>query len=220
MTRHREPDELLDAYLAEGMQVLPDRVVEAVLDEVHRTRQRAAFGPWRIERMNSAFKLALAAAAVVAVALAGITFLPRVGGGFGGTGASTPTPVPTPAATPISLPLDPQSLTVSEPGTYLAGAPFQVPITMTVPAGWVGKVGGPYAAYLDRAPVGSGNAGIEFTLSQALFADPCHADRGFLAPQPGPTVDDLAAALARLPGFTATTRPRSPSMATAASSSR
>ena len=35
MTRHREPDELLDAYLAEGMQVLPDRVVDAVLDEVH-----------------------------------------------------------------------------------------------------------------------------------------------------------------------------------------
>ena len=59
MTRHREPDELLDAYLAEGMQVLPDRVVDAVLDEVHRTRQRAVFGPWRIERMNTVLKLAL-----------------------------------------------------------------------------------------------------------------------------------------------------------------
>ena len=28
------------------MEVLPDRVVDAVLDEVHRTRQRAVFGPW------------------------------------------------------------------------------------------------------------------------------------------------------------------------------
>ena len=80
MTKHREPDELLEAYLAEGMRVLPDRVVDAVLDEVHRTRQRAAFGPWRTQRTNSALKLVLTAAAVVAVALAGITFLPRNGG--------------------------------------------------------------------------------------------------------------------------------------------
>ena len=47
MTTPRDPDALLAAYLAEGMEVLPDRVVDAVLDEAHRTRQRAVFGPWR-----------------------------------------------------------------------------------------------------------------------------------------------------------------------------
>ena len=47
MTKPRDPEALLTAYLAGGMEVLPDRVVDAVLDEVHRTSQRAGLGPWR-----------------------------------------------------------------------------------------------------------------------------------------------------------------------------
>ena len=54
MTTPRDPEALLAAYLVDGMEVLPDRVVDAVLDEVHRTRQRTGFGPflfhdWRRE---------------------------------------------------------------------------------------------------------------------------------------------------------------------------
>ena len=64
MTKPRDPEALLSAYLAVGMEVLPERVVDAVLDEVHRTRQRAVFGPWRTRSM---FRATLAAAAVVAV---------------------------------------------------------------------------------------------------------------------------------------------------------
>ena len=57
------------------MEVLPDRVADAVLDEVHRTRQRAAFGPWRT---RSIFRAAFAAAAVVAMlALAGALLTTR-----------------------------------------------------------------------------------------------------------------------------------------------
>ena len=47
MTKPRDPEALLTTYLLEGMGVLPDRVVDAVLDEVHRTRQRTVFGPRR-----------------------------------------------------------------------------------------------------------------------------------------------------------------------------
>jgi len=72
MTKPRDPDALLAAYLADGMEVLPDRVVDAVLDEVHRTHQRVVFGPWRTRSM---FKTALGAAAVFAVLLLGGTFL-------------------------------------------------------------------------------------------------------------------------------------------------
>jgi hypothetical protein len=68
MTKPRDPDALLDAYLADGMEVLPDRVVDAVLDEVHRTHQRTLFGPWRTRSM---FKTALGAAAVFAVLVFG-----------------------------------------------------------------------------------------------------------------------------------------------------
>ena len=64
MTKPRDPEALLSAYLAVGMEVLPDRVVDAVLHEVHRTRQQAAFGPWRTRSM---FRSAFSGAAVVAV---------------------------------------------------------------------------------------------------------------------------------------------------------
>jgi hypothetical protein len=63
MTNSRDPEALLTAYLSEGMEVLPDRVVDAVLDEVHRTHQRAV-RPWRTRPM---FKPALAAAALFSV---------------------------------------------------------------------------------------------------------------------------------------------------------
>ena len=58
MTKSRDPEALLAAYFREGMEVLPDRVVDAVLDEAHRTRQRAV-RPWRTQPM---FKFGLAAA--------------------------------------------------------------------------------------------------------------------------------------------------------------
>ena len=83
MTKPRDPEALLSAYLADGMEVLPDRVVDSVLDEVHRTRQRAVFGPWRTRSMS---RTTLAAAVVVAVvALGGAFFViqrgqPAIGG--------------------------------------------------------------------------------------------------------------------------------------------
>jgi len=77
MTKPRDPEALLAAYLEGGMEVLPDRVVDYVLDEVHRTRQRAVFGPWRTRSMfRSAFK---AAAVVAALALGSAFFVVQRG---------------------------------------------------------------------------------------------------------------------------------------------
>jgi hypothetical protein len=203
MSADRDVTRIVRSWLEEGRTTLPDRVLDAVLDQLPATPQRRA--PWPVRRlldMNIPTRIAVVVAAVFTLAVVGFIAFPK-GGGVAAPPA-TPTPAPTPTPTPISLPVDSQELTVTEPGTYLAGDPFQIPITMTIPAGWVGKVGGPYAAFLDRAPVGNGDASIALTLSQTIYADPCH-DRGFLAPQPGPTVDDLAAALASLSGFDATT---------------
>ena len=107
MTKLRDPEALLSAYLVEGMEVLPDRVVDAVLDEVHRTRQRAVFGPWTTRPM---FKPSLAVAAVVAALVAGALLTtrwgqPEIGGpspSVPGVAApsSTPTPTPTAEASP------------------------------------------------------------------------------------------------------------------------
>jgi hypothetical protein len=188
-------------WLEDGPTALSDRVLQAALDEIHVTRQRRPWWPARRDfDMNSTIRLAIGAAAVVVAGVIGINFLPG-GSGAGGGPAATSTPAPTPTPTPIALPVHPQALLVPELGVYLAGAPFPIPVTITVPAGWVGKVGGEYAAYLDK-PSGSG-ASIALSLSQTIFADPC-IDRGLLDPQPGPAVDDLASALASLPGFDVT----------------
>ena len=76
MMKPRDPEALLAAYLVDGMEVLPDRVADAVLDEVHRTRQRAVFGPWRT---RSTVGVALGTAAVVAVLVVGAALLSQRG---------------------------------------------------------------------------------------------------------------------------------------------
>jgi hypothetical protein len=204
MSTDRDVTRIVRSWLEEGRTALPDRVLDTVLDQLPATPQRRATGPaWRLLQMNIPVRIATAAAAVVAIAVIGAIAFSRAGG-VAGPASTIPTPTPVPTPSPIALPTDPGTVTVTTPGTYLAGDPFLVPAIFNVPAGWVGKVGGPNAAFFDRAPVGSGGAGIALTLSQSIYADPCH-DRGLLSPQPGPTVDDLATALSKLPGFTATT---------------
>ena len=111
MTKPRDPEALLAAYLLDGMEVLPDRVVDAVLGEVHRTRQRAV-RPWRTQHM---FKPALAAAALVTViAVAGAAslgaFRPSVSVAVPSTSpqitpAGLSPSVPSPTSSPTSSPL-------------------------------------------------------------------------------------------------------------------
>ena len=194
-------DRTAQLWLEDGPTVMSDRALQAALDEIHLTRQRRARWPaWRIFDMNSTIRLAIGAAVVLVVAVIGINFVPT-GSGAGGGPAASPTPTPTPIPLPVGGETE---VALTEPGTYLAGAPFSVPVTVTVPAGWVGNVGGPYAVFLDKTSLdGSGRASIALSLGQKIYADPC-TDRGFLSPQPGPTVDELASALARLPGFVVT----------------
>jgi hypothetical protein len=99
MTTPRDPDRLVQAFLEEGPAVLPDRVLDAVRDDIHQTQQRAVFGLWRIVTMPRA----VAAAAVVAVvAFGGIAYwatrsvAPNVG--------STPSPSPLESAVPQVMP--------------------------------------------------------------------------------------------------------------------
>ena len=111
MTKPRDPEALLSAYLAEGMEVLSDRVVDAVLDEAHRTPQRVVFGRWRGRSMSRA---TLAAAVVVGVIALG-----------GALAVAGPRPKPQPTAPPSpSLPVvvAPHS-TPSVPPTTVPGFP-------------------------------------------------------------------------------------------------
>lgn len=111
MTTGRDPEALLSAYLAEGMQVLPDRVVDAVLDEVHGTRQRKVFGPrWARPGSRTAFA---AAAVVAAIALGGVLVLGRPGptpsaDPSPSSGAVVPDPTPGATAPDSTAPAGPE----------------------------------------------------------------------------------------------------------------
>jgi len=170
MTKPRDPDALLSTYLAVGMEVLPERVVDSVLDEVHRTRQRAVFGPWRTRSM---FRTALGAAAVVAVvALGGALLITRPSQPAIGGPSPTPTmhpseseqavvgPNATPSITPTLFFWTRASLKEDWPAPIRAepaGGAIVRPILLNVSRGDDGSIGS--VGELGRFPDPSGDTG-------------------------------------------------------------
>ena len=102
-----------------------------------------------------------------------------------------------PQATPPDLDFQSGAL---EPGTYVITwvQPFEIEIT--VPEGWQ-RLRVPSTVW------GEANTTLGFVAVDNVYADPCSGDLSELDPPPGPTVDDLVAALAALPGIE-TTEPR------------
>ena len=110
MTAKRDPDRLVRAFLDEGPIELSDRVVESVLGEIHRTRQRAVFGSWRTLSMS---RISLAAVVIVAaVSVAGLALWatrPTAPSVAASPPATSPSPVSSPpqaihSAAPSSSP--------------------------------------------------------------------------------------------------------------------
>jgi hypothetical protein len=99
MNTNTDFDRIAQTWLEEGPTVIPDRAVQAALDEIHTTRQRRFGAIWRTFDVNTN-TLRLATAVVVAVLVVGAAvlfgnkFLPS--GGVGGTPSITPTPTGTP----------------------------------------------------------------------------------------------------------------------------
>jgi len=103
---------ILDRWLGEGTDVLPDRSVEAVLRSVQQTAQRRALGAlWRFPIMNgsSRFAMLTGATVVVAFVIGGLVFLggsrePSVGGDLlpSHDASASPAPSAAPTAAPTS----------------------------------------------------------------------------------------------------------------------
>lgn len=191
------------SWLEDGVTVLPDRVLDAVLDQLPATPQRRSWWPARrFAEMTTFAKLAIAAAAVVVVAVVGVNLLPANGGP--GVGGSTVLPSPSRSPTPSPLPSPSPSPTAAFPpaGNLETGQRHAielggVPFTFTVPtSGWVSN--GTFS--IDRS-VGVGPDGAGFILwtdtPLGVFADPCAGTKG---PSLGVSVADLAAAVAAVPG--------------------
>jgi len=206
------------SWLEGGATSLPDRVLDAVLDELAATPQRrATWWPVRwFSQMSNTAKIAMTAAAVLVVALLGLRFLglgPSIGG---------PDPTPVPSASPLAIRNGPLA-----PGTYLI-SPFAAPdggwgacgpqpadpdcdpteaasisVTFTIPDGWAGlpEFTSVWLANGGSAP--PGGASLIFMRGSWLASDPCAEAEPDIPV--GPTVDDFANALADHPLLGVTT---------------
>jgi hypothetical protein len=189
MTRDDDFIGQLEGYLDEyeGGTPLPNEVRDAIRAQLPSTHQRPAWWPARrIPEMNSIAKLSVAAAVVAVAALLGFYYLgaPNVGGP--GLGDPSPSPTPTPPSLPRADSID--------PGTYaLAGDGLSVAIT--VPAGWgnLAQRGVAKGADESAVVVTFWPYPTDFT---KVYSDPCEWATSIIQPQVGPTVDDLADALA------------------------
>jgi hypothetical protein len=198
MTASREPDVLIHAFLEEGQAELPDRAFDAVRRDIHVTRQRVVIGPWREPDMTMFARVAIAAAAVVAVGFAWINFGPSQGN-VGGvpTSAPTATPSPSPTAQPSPSLLAAIYSGELKPGRY---AFTPEPMSVEVPAGWSVDGGSYVNKNYDPTDAGAGGA-LAMWEVVGTFVDPCH-DHTLVQPLPV-GIDDLAEALANQPGISA-----------------
>jgi hypothetical protein len=149
MTHARDIERVLEHWLDDGIDQMPDRVYLAILDRVeHQPQQRAWRVSWRNSTMNSYLKPILAVAAVVVIAVAGIAIVGRPSGSdVGGPGSPAPSPSPIESASPSTSPSAsaafPTWFTAQGDGAGILPAGSQttrrfVPgSTFTVPDGWV-----------------------------------------------------------------------------------
>jgi hypothetical protein len=208
MTAPRNPDRILEAFLTDGPMELPDRAFDAVRRDIHSTRQRVVFGPWKEPSVLTLSRLATAAAVIVAVAFAWINIRPSISG----PGSPTPTPAITagPSASPAIInnqgALLPGRYTfdyVNAAGSEGATGPW---ITITVPStGWTTFEG---FAVDKNYGAGAASAGPSFVVwrIQNRYVVPCVASgtpAPALDPSPGPGIDELLEALANQDGISA-----------------
>jgi len=93
---------IAQTWLDEGPAQMPDRALQAALDEIHTTRQRRFVAVRRTFPVNSnTLRLATAAVVAVLVVAAAVFYLGNFvpSGGVGGRPSITPTPTPTPVLT-------------------------------------------------------------------------------------------------------------------------
>jgi hypothetical protein len=185
MTTDRDTTRIVRSWMDEGVTQLPDRVLDAVLDQIPTTQQRQAGWPTarRFPVMSTIAKFGAAAIIVAAAVMLGYTYLssPDVGSG----GIDDPTPAPTATATTSTSGLEARRYSV-QPGISAA-------VSLEVPAGWSAM-----DAWAFSGPIGHeapNGVGLRFYTVTNLLNNPSSLGDGPLDPPVGPTVDDLMQAI-------------------------
>jgi hypothetical protein len=199
MSTDRDVNRIVRSWLEEGVTTLPDRVLDDVLDRVPATPQRRSWWPaWRFTQMNNVARLAIAAAVVVVVAIAGYNLLP----GSSGPGGTDPSPTASPSLAPSATPTPVGTTRVHDgPGLLDPGRWAMdigtIRVSFEVTGVWQENV------VPDMIWQQDSNGRFGFGLVDNLYAGPCDSS-ALMEPPVGPAVDDLATALASLPGIEAT----------------
>ena len=204
MTDDRSLERAARSWIEAGPSRAPDHVVDAALLRIQTTAQeRGLRAPWRLTDMSMSMRIAAgAAAAVVAVAALALTLLiDRSGPTAGGQDPSSwPSTTASPAQSPGSSPAALQDGPLAA-GTYATNSAFPIPITVTVPDGWKGLVTTAPTVAILQADGDAGEAYLGFWIVETGHGDPCNF--GVRPDRVGPTVRDLAEALAGADGFDA-----------------
>ena len=210
MSTERDITRVVRSWLQVDEHSSADRVLDAVLDQLDTTPQRRATR-WPVRRfplMNSFMKFGVAAAVLVVAALLGFNYFiaPNVGSQDLDDPSPTPLVSPSLAPTPTIDGRLPGSGAIAA-GSYVVDAPFTVPFGFDIGPGWEMWTGSDHSdaiAIFEHSPDPPAGHGIGFLRVANLYADPCDVSAGYANPQVGPTVDDLATALAAQPGTDAT----------------
>jgi hypothetical protein len=131
MTRERDIERVLDAWLGEGATAMPDRVYLAVLDRVDRQPQRRLA---RLKLRFSEMRPAIRIAAVAAVLLLTFGVGAAVVGGAFDTDAPAPTAEPSPALSPSPSPSPAAELPAELAHIWIGGERPLTALGITLPA--------------------------------------------------------------------------------------
>jgi hypothetical protein len=201
MTRDDDFIGQLEGYLDEyeGMTPLPEGIRDAVRAHLPKTKQIGPlWGPMRYLNMTmhvpNAVRYGLVAAVAVVAVVLGAALLgrgPNVGGG-----PESPTETPQTTSSPVSSAISALPDGVLLPGTYsIRPQDISSPrVLVTVPAGWYG---GGFGVSKGGSIDPPGGAGVLFWGGPFnVYDDPCHWSTSLPGSPTGPTVGDLAGALA------------------------
>jgi hypothetical protein len=192
MSSDRDTTRLVRSWLEEGVTALPDRVLDGVLDQLPATRQRRSLWRWlRFGDVGANARLAVAATAVVVVAVVGVGLLSAILGH--GPGGPAPSPTPTTAILP-----SPGAEATLTPGRYALQALSVPGISLDVPAGWFPCYGDPN----EQGVCSERQLEVAALIVQNVVAGQCGSGGELRSPPPGPSVDELVAAISNIPGVT------------------
>ncbi|HEX7171444.1 MAG TPA: hypothetical protein VF365_02430 [Candidatus Limnocylindria bacterium] len=205
MSTDRDTTRIVRSWLTTDENESADRILGTVLDRLDTTPQRRA--TWWLARrfsdMHTFAKVAIAAAAVVALLLVGIVLLPGSRPSVGEPDASAsasalPSVPPTPSEpspTPDAAFPPTGELAIGTHRVTLSGVRVIFDLTTD---GWVSNGSFGIDKGRPEAPESAGFIFWSLSAPDTVFADPCTGVP--LSPAPEPSIAALAAAVASLPG--------------------